>query len=129
MKTSFISHRSIVAGEDVKGKEIRSGIFDLIKSVHPNFGEDDYISLAELNQFRRMFLTTLALQEKGELAAIDKDVMDAIQNNSILSESIRDEKNLPLTFGQKLADGIASFGGSWVFIIIFFHLSIYLDGN
>ncbi|HMR42379.1 MAG TPA: DUF1003 domain-containing protein, partial [Saprospiraceae bacterium] len=56
----------------------------------------------------------------GELAAIDRDVMDAIKNNAILSENIRDDIDGRLTFGQKVADKIADFGGSWTFIIAFF---------
>ncbi len=51
---------------------------------------------------------------------LDRDVMDAIKNNAILSENIQDEIEAELTFGQKLADKVASFGGSWTFIITFF---------
>jgi uncharacterized membrane protein len=67
-----------------------------------------------------LYLTSLIIEERGELAAIDLEVMDAIKNNSILSENIREKKVGKLTFGQKLADQVASFGGSWVFIISFF---------
>ena len=59
-------------------------------------------------------------QEKGEIAVIDKDVVDAIKNNSILSENIQDEIEAELNFGQRLADKVATFGGSWAFIITFF---------
>ena len=51
---------------------------------------------------------------------IDRNVMDAIKNNSILSENIQDEIEAELTFGQKLADQVAAFGGSWTFIVAFF---------
>ncbi|GAB3178184.1 DUF1003 domain-containing protein [Telluribacter humicola] len=51
---------------------------------------------------------------------MDRDVMEAIRNNSILSENIQDEIEAQLTTGQKLADKIADFGGSWTFIIVFF---------
>lgn len=51
---------------------------------------------------------------------IDRNVMDAIKNNSILSENIQDEIEAELTFGQKLADRVAAFGGSWTFIVAFF---------
>ncbi len=47
-------------------------------------------------------------------------MIDAIKNNSILSENIQDEIEAELTLGQRLADKIATFGGSWSFIIIFF---------
>lgn len=120
MKTSHISKQEIEQGEDVKGKDIREGIFNLIKSDFPDFDGDSFITIDELNQYRRLYLTSLITQEKGEIAVIDRDVMEAIKNNSILSENIQDEIEADLTFGQKLADSVAAFGGSWTFIITFF---------
>jgi uncharacterized membrane protein len=46
--------------------------------------------------------------------------MDAIRNNSVLSENIEEVIEGKLSVAQKLADKIATFGGSWTFIIIFF---------
>jgi uncharacterized membrane protein len=120
MNISHISKKEILKGEAVKGQDIREGVFDLIKTDCPDFGKDDLISLAELNQYRRRYLTSLIIQERGELAIIDRDVMDAITNNAILSENIQDEKETAITFGQKIADKVAAFGGSWTFIIAFF---------
>jgi uncharacterized membrane protein len=120
MKISHISKQEIQKGEDVKGQDIREGIFNLIKSDFPDFDKESFITLAELNQYRRLYLSSLITQEKGEVALIDRDVMEAIKNNSILSENIQDEIEADLTFGQKIADKVAAFGGSWTFIITFF---------
>jgi uncharacterized membrane protein len=120
MHTSFLSKKEIRKGEAVRGQDLRQGIYDLICSEHPGFAPEKYISLDELNKYRRLYLSSLILQEKGELAAIDKDVLDAIQCNSILSENIEEEADTQLSFGQRLADHVASFGGSWTFIISFF---------
>ena len=107
-------------GEEVKAADLRDGVFNLIKASIPDFTREDYISIEELNRWRRQYLTSLIIQEKGELAAIDQSVLDAIKNNSILSENIQDEIESKLTIGQRLADKIAVFGGSWTFIITFF---------
>jgi uncharacterized membrane protein len=120
MKISHISKREIRKGEDIKGQDIREGIFNFIKSEFSDFDKDHFITIAELNQYRRLYLTSLITQEKGELAVIDRDVMEAIKNNSILSENIQDEIEAELTFGQRIADKVAAFGGSWTFIITFF---------
>ena len=125
MKISHISKQEIQKGEDIKGQDIREGIFNLIKSVFPDFDQDDFITIDELNQYRRLYLTSLITQEKGEIALIDRDVMEAIKNNSILSENIQDEIEADLTFGQKLADSVAVFGGSWTFIITFFSFILF----
>lgn len=124
MSISSTSQLQIPKGEEVKGQDIREGIFNLIKSQYPEFDKDCFVSLEELNQFRRLYLTSLIIQEKGELAIIDKDVMEAIKNNSILSENIQEEQESNLSTGEKIADKVASFGGSWTFIIVFFSFII-----
>ena len=120
MQVSHISKKEIPNGEEVHGKDIREGIVDLIRAKFPDFNMESFISNDELNIFRRLYLTSLITEEKGELAIIDNDVMAAIKNNAILSENIQDEIEAELTFQQRLADKIAEFGGSWVFIITFF---------
>ncbi len=120
MPNSFINQEEIRGGEAVAGFDIRKGVFDLIKSDYPNFSEKDFISLEQLNQYRRKYLTHLIVQERGELIKIDSDVMNAIQTNAILSENLQTEIDSNATFGQRIADKIAAFGGSWSFIIAFF---------
>lgn len=117
---SFISQQLIPPGEEIPVGEIRAGIFTLLQKDYPAISPNDLISLDELNRYRRLYLTSLIVQEKGEIAAIDRDVMDAIKNNSILSENIQEDIEAQTTFGQRLADKIASFGGSWTFILSFF---------
>ncbi len=120
MAVSAISQRKIKPGEGIKGGEIREGIFQLILSEYPDFNEEAYVSLSELNSYRRKYLTRLLEQERGELEALDQEVIEAIRDNAILSENIQEVIEDALTSGQKLADKIASFGGSWTFILIFF---------
>lgn len=120
MQTSYISQQKISKGEEIKGEDIREGVFNLIKAQYPEFSKSDFISIHELNLYRRLYLTSLITEERGELAAIDQDVMEAIKNNAILSENIQDEIESELTLGEKLADQVAAFGGSWTFILVFF---------
>jgi uncharacterized membrane protein len=117
---SFISKKEINIGEEIKGQDLREGIFNLIKSEYPEFRDDCYISLEELNQYRRHYLSSLIVEEDGEIDVLDRDVMNAIRNNSVLSENIEETIGETLTTGQRLADKIATFGGSWTFILTFF---------
>ncbi len=120
MIISDISKKEIKNSEAIKGSDIRRPVFELIRSDFREFSGESVISVDELNKYRRLYLTSLVEQEKGELALIDLDVMKAIRDNSILSENIEPEIESKLTTGQKLADKIAVFGGSWRFIITFF---------
>jgi uncharacterized membrane protein len=117
---SFISKKNLQKGEEILAADIRAGVFLLIKENHPDLAPEHYISLEELNVYRRLYLSRLMEEEKGELEKIDAGVMAAIRDNSILSEKIQDEHEPELTLGERMADKIASFGGSWTFILIFF---------
>lgn len=116
---SFISKKDIHHGEEIHAKDLREAIFEFIKKEHPAFCKSDKISLTELNHYRRLYLSSLIEQEKGEIATIDSDVLEAIRTNSILSENIQDNEECKPTPGQLVADKVASFGGSWTFITIF----------
>ena len=120
MIISSISNKNIKPSEAIKASDIRESLLSFIQKNHPEFSSEGYLSYEELNFFRRLYITELVIQEKGELAKIDEDVVEAIRSNAVLSENIEDKIDEELTFGQRMADLIATFGGSWVFIISFF---------
>ncbi|MGV0936003.1 DUF1003 domain-containing protein [Empedobacter falsenii] len=116
----FVTQKPINRYEAVKGKEIQQEIFKLIQQDYPAITEEDYVSIKVLNKYRRQFFANLISQEKGEMEKLDQDVVEAIRDNSILSENIKEDTTKPLTTGDRIADKVASFGGSWTFIISFF---------
>lgn len=120
MTTSKISGKEISDSESIKGRDIRAGIFKLIQSKNPDFTADDYASLEEVNLYSKLFLIQLFTEEKGELEILDKDVLSAIRDNTLLSDTNESLLDTKLSAGQKVADKIAEFGGSWTFIISFF---------
>jgi len=125
---SCITKKEIKKGEAVKAHEIREGIYKLIKEEYPDFDQDCSISLDELNHYRRLYLSSLIEKERGELDVIDNDVMNAIRSNAVLTENIEDDIEGKLTLGQRMADKIATFGGSWTFIITFFSFILFWIG-
>lgn len=55
----------------------------------------------------------------NKLESAEQRVIESIANQAPISENINDSFHDNLTFGQRLADKVASFGGSWTFIILF----------
>src|SRR5690606_6838016 len=53
-----------------------------------------------------------------------EEVLRSIKEKELLSENLNDNYDEKLTFGQHLADKIASFGGSRTFIIIFLSILV-----
>src|SRR5690349_13822284 len=115
-----ISKKNVPFTESYRGGEIRPALLKLIQQEHPDFTTESFIAIDKLNEYRKRYLTQLIEQEVGEVSQLEDDVIQAIHANKLLSENIEEDINEPLTFGQKVADKIASFGGSWTFIIIFF---------
>ncbi|MBA2653774.1 MAG: DUF1003 domain-containing protein [Gammaproteobacteria bacterium] len=106
--------------EGHRGDLIRKEIFRLIQKDYPDFRQDSYISIEELNHYRKIYLASLIKKETHELNDLEQEVVEAISINKILSKDIEIGFEKDLTFGQNLADKFAKFAGSWTFIICFF---------
>jgi uncharacterized membrane protein len=114
--TSNISQKEISSHEVVYGKDIRKEILAFVQKKYPDFHSESLMSLTELNDFRKLFLLELLEKEQGDHAHNHAKVMDDWVANKILVESA--EKDTNATRGQRYADKIASFGGSWTFILL-----------
>ncbi|MBI3511443.1 MAG: DUF1003 domain-containing protein [Bacteroidetes bacterium] len=115
-----ISGKDVPENETIRGELLREELFGLIVTDHPSFSRKDYISIEELIPYRKKYVEGLIQQEIGDLDKLENEVVEAITHNKILSENIEDNLEDKLTFGQRIADKIAEFGGSWTFIIFFF---------
>jgi uncharacterized membrane protein len=121
MKTflSDISNIEFPDSEKVSAKTIRHSILDLIQKDHPQFSHGSYLSISELNKYREKAISDYLVKEIGDLTELEKTVLTSVTNNNTLSDKIAGEDNQILTAGQRIADKVASFGGSWKFIILF----------
>lgn len=90
-----------------------------LRIKYPKLSSNDSICLACLDKVRAEYVMDLLSTEKGELSAIDKDVVNSLKEQELLAKNTNLEFDQKLTFGQKLADKVAEFGGSWKFIILF----------
>ncbi len=116
---SDISGKSFPLTERISSNAIRSSILKYIQEANPSFNEASYLANSELNVFREKYITDYLTQELGELSSLEHKVIDSFQNHSILTDNIEDDDKTTLSFGQRIADKVATFGGSWTFIISF----------
>ncbi len=98
---------------------VREPVLHLIQEHHPDWKTDGYICVKDLNKFRAQYIKNVIETDKGELTDLEEEVLNRMREHEILSENINIEFDRQLTRGEKLADIIAGFGGSWLFIIIF----------
>lgn len=117
---SSISKKEFPVTEQVYGKTVRKSIFDVILKEHPDFNKKSFIALSELNLYRQKYLASYLVQEVGELSNLEEDVLKTLNEHEIISEKVALGDDLAdASMGQRLADKVATFGGSWRFIILF----------
>lgn len=116
---SSISGIDFLEQERVYAKSIRSAILELIKNDHPDFKVTDSISQSELSLYREKYVSNFLQSQAGELSDLHKNVIKSLNDDKSFVSKIEDEPD-NRTFGQRLADNVADFGGSWTFIIWFF---------
>lgn len=117
---SDLSGKEFSVDVRVNAKVVRAALLQKIREEHPDFSEDGCLSVSELNEYRNRHIESTLQDELGSLSELEQEVLKALNNNKIISDNIDRAIDDHLTIGQKLADKIAAFGGSWTFIISFF---------
>jgi uncharacterized membrane protein len=103
---------------------VRPNLIDRIKADHPDLPAEGYICDADLDRFRSRYVAEMLGQERGELTKLEKDVVQSLADHEVLAENIEEEFAGQRTFGERVSDQLAAFGGSWTFITIFFAVLI-----
>src|SRR5262245_35465944 len=98
---------------------IRPSLVEFIKKRVPNLDSKGFICLDDLGEFRKDYVKEVLEEEIGELSALDQEVVESLEQHEILSSDISKQFERKLTFGERLSDRIAEFGGSWKFLITF----------
>ena len=98
---------------------IRSAVVAAIKAEHPEWDGSGYVCRADFERIKGNYVEKILQDEMGKLTKLEKDVVRSLRKHEILSENINKEFDQALTFGERVSDKIATFGGSWKFIISF----------
>jgi uncharacterized membrane protein len=104
---------------------LRPSLADRIRRDHPDLAPDALISRAEVARYRALYVEEMLLTENGELTELDRRVAESIARQETLAENPEEEYEDTRTLGERLSDILASFGGSWGFLITF---GIFLFG-
>jgi len=94
---------------------IRPSLLEFTKRKVPDLDNKAFICFEDLGEFRKDYVKEVLEDEIGELSALDQEVIESLEQHEILSSDIEKQ----FTFGERLSDRIAEFGGSWKFLITF----------
>ncbi|MBS1718551.1 MAG: DUF1003 domain-containing protein [Armatimonadetes bacterium] len=114
-----VSGTEIPINEAVPVDLVRESLLKILKESQPNLDTNGYISMAKLDEARFKYAENLAASELGELAELKRQVAESLERQEVLTRNVDAMFEQKATMGEKIADKVAAFGGSWTFIIIF----------
>ena len=114
-----ICGRAFLPQNGAIGDNVRPSLAEFIKSQRESWNPQQFICFGDLGAFRRDYVKRALEDEIGELTSLDQEVIESLREHEVLSENIEKQFERKLTFGERLSDKIAEFGGSWRFILIF----------
>lgn len=117
--TSDLSKAEFPLSDKVSGKVIRHSLLELIQKDHPQFTSDGFLAISELNFYREKYISDYLVQEVGEIGELEQQVLDTLSDTKTITNQVEDDNNDKATTGQRIADKVAEFGGSWTFILSF----------
>jgi uncharacterized membrane protein len=98
---------------------VRPALAERIRGAFPSWSQDGFICHDDLNRFRAEYVQRLLADERGELSSLDRSVIESLARHETLAENVDAQFQKKLSLGERLADRIADFGGSWTFISLF----------
>lgn len=98
---------------------LRAPLADFIRETRPDFPIRSFVCHGDLADLRAEFVAHLLEKERGELSHLEMEVVESLAAHETLAEDVERSFEARRTFGDRMADGLASFGGSWGFLGLF----------
>jgi uncharacterized membrane protein len=112
--------RRLPADELVPASFVREPVAAMVRADHSGWGKSgDFICWADVNRYRSRYVEQMIEAERGELTDVEREVLVKIEKAELVARNVDAEFDTKLTLGDRVADRVATFGGSWRFIFIF----------
>lgn len=96
---------------------LRSDLVALLRADHPGIQDQERICDDCLSELWVQLAAHDLARDRGELDDLEKSVIASLNDDKLLATNLNERVNLSLKFGDRVADKVAEFGGSWAFII------------
>ncbi|MBI4490022.1 MAG: DUF1003 domain-containing protein [Deltaproteobacteria bacterium] len=94
-------------------------IIELIRVDHPDWEVRNGICMRCVEEYRSVLASKDIRKDLAKLDQMERELVRKIAQRLHLSKNINEVYEEGLTFGERAADRLAQFGGSWTFIFIF----------
>lgn len=100
-------------------KTIDSELRSFILKKHEGLTPESKIPFFTFMNDHFEYIKEKILEDQNETKKINQQMLQKLNSKQIISQNLNTALNQKVTFGQKAADAIAKFGGSWPFIFFF----------
>ena len=87
---SDISKKEFPIADKISAKTIRNPILALIQNDYPDFDENKFLSIGELNMYREKYISNYLLVEIGELSNLEAKVIGSLNEDKSLVSTVED---------------------------------------
>ncbi|CRH89640.1 Predicted membrane protein [Chlamydia trachomatis] len=91
----------------------------MILKEHDNWTEETTISQEDLTNYQVKYLRSIIESANKKNEYVRETVYDVSRNSQYETVDVQEEWEQKATLGQRIADEVARFGGSWTFIVSF----------
>ena len=95
---------------------LQDSFVKFIQKTHTDCTTNDFICLKDVREYRLAHVHENYTTQNPSISAAERDVLKHFKNRKLIKEQ-KEHKSVNL--GERWADKVAEFGGSWTFIIIF----------
>lgn len=117
--------QSALTGAEIRRKDtvhvasLRADLVDRMRQDQPDLDVEGLVSWQEVTHYRTKLVEELLHAEKRDITVLEREVIDSLAHHETVADNVEKEMEGHRTFGERAADHVAEFGGSWNFIILF----------
>ena len=111
-----VCHKNFKSNEIIHSDIIREGISKLIQKDITNWNESSEICRTDLHLYQNKYIHSILESEKGELTTLEQQVLQTMKEHELISINSDTTLDHEWSRGERIADKIATFGGSWMFM-------------
>jgi len=109
---------------DMTPRDVRPSMAEILDEMRPGWRERDILPRGDYIEARRRYLERLIARDRGEIGELENSVAEAVASDALLDMDTEADIDRSATFGERLADRVTRWGGSWTFILGFFALLV-----
>ncbi len=112
--------KTFPAGDLVPIDLVHPGVAERVRADHPGLDAQSRICRGDRHRYRARYVEGVIERDRGEVGALEREVIGSMERHEVLSRDVESQFEARRTIGERIADRVATFGGSWPFIGLFF---------